>query len=188
MDIISKQLQDIYSIKAELADKWVDHLNKAMNKYGITTPLRQAAFLAQVGHESGRLKFVKEIWNPKQCVWQNNYEGSKSLGNTQVGDGEKFKGHGLIQITGRANHAQAAHDLGIDCVNNPELLCQPQYAALVSAWFWDINKINFYADKSDIDGVSDKVNKGHKTDKYGDSLGFKDRLDLYTKAKKVLNA
>lgn len=92
MNITAKQLADIYSIKEDVAAKWVDHLNKAMIKYLINTPARQAAFLAQVGHESGRLKYVKEIWNPKQCPWQAKYEGRKDLGNIVVGDGERFMG------------------------------------------------------------------------------------------------
>ena len=180
MDITSKQLQDIYSIKAELADKWVSHLNVAMNKYGITTPLRQAAFLAQVGHESGRLKFVKEIWNPKQCPWQARYEGRKDLGNVIEGDGERFMGSGLFQITGRANYTQVAHDLKIDCVNHPEILRQPEYAALSAAWFWDSRKLNFFADKSDFITITKRINGG--------TNGLEDRQSIYTKAKKVLNA
>jgi putative chitinase len=179
MNITAKQLADIYSIKEDVAAKWVDHLNKAMTKYLINTPARQAAFLAQVGHESGRLKYVKEIWNPKQCPWQAKYEGRKDLGNVVAGDGERYMGSGLIQITGRANYTQVAHDLNIDCVNHPELLRQPEYAALSAAWFWDSRKLNFYADKQDFITITKRINGGVN--------GLEDRQAIYEKAKKVLN-
>lgn len=179
MNITAEQLASIYAIKADVASKWVKPLNDAMNKFAINTPARQAAFLAQVGHESGRLKYVKEIWNPKQCPWQARYEGRQDLGNVVAEDGERFRGHGLIQITGRANHAQVAQALSIDCVNHPELLEQPEYAALSAAWFWDNRHLNFYADKQDILTITKKINGG--------TNGLDDRKALYDKARKVLN-
>ena len=98
------------------ASEFCEPLNNAMEKYSINTLLREAAFLAQVGHESGRLFYVKEIASGKA------YEGRKDLGNTKVGDGVKFKGRGLIQITGRTNYKQCGTDLKLDLLTHPELL------------------------------------------------------------------
>lgn len=179
MDITSKQLQDIYGIKAEVADKWIVPLNSAMNRFSINTPARQAAFLAQIGHESGRLKYVKEIWNPKQCPWQARYEGRQDLGNVVAGDGERYMGRSLLQITGRANYKQVAVALNIDCIDHPELLEQPEYAALVAAWWWDNRHLNFFADKQDNLTITKKINGG--------TNGLEDRNALFDKARKVLN-
>ena len=88
-------------------------------------------------------------------------------------------GSGLIQITGRANYTQVAHDLNIDCVNHPELLRQPEYATLSAAWFWDSRKLNFYADKQDFITITKRINGGVN--------GLEDRQAIYEKAKKVLN-
>lgn len=88
---------------ADLADIYADHLADACALNDITTPARLAAFLAQVGHESGSLKHTAELWGPTEA--QKTYEGRKSLGNTQIGDGYYYRGRGLIQCTGRSNMA-----------------------------------------------------------------------------------
>ena len=93
-------------------------------------------FIAQIGHESGQLKYSEEIASGKA------YEGRKDLGNTQQGDGVKFKGRGLIQITGRFNYIQLSKDLGEDFIKNPELLSTPKYAVQSACWFWNKNKLN----------------------------------------------
>ena len=116
--------------------KYIEWLNYFMPKYGIDTDKEVAAFIAQIGHESGQLRYVEELASGKA------YEGRKDLGNTQAGDGIKFKGRGLIQITGRANYTQLSKDLGEDFIKNPELLSTPKYAVQSACWFWNKNKLN----------------------------------------------
>ena len=94
-----------------------------MNHYQIVGLKRVAAFIAQIGHESGQLKYVKEIWGPTAA--QARYEGRADLGNTVAGDGSKYRGRGLIQITGRANYKACGEALSLDLTNYPELLEKP---------------------------------------------------------------
>jgi putative chitinase len=176
--ITAKQLAGILGCRLERAEKWVDPLNAAMARYRIDTPLRQAAFLAQVGHESGRLVYVREIWNPVSCPWQARYEGRADLGNLVQGDGSRFRGRGLIQITGRANYEACGKALGQDFVAHPELLEEPKWAALSAAWFWDSKKLNSLADEGDFRMITLRINGG--------TNGLKDRLALYAAAKQVL--
>lgn len=116
--------------------KYLEWLNYFMPKYGIDTDKEVAAFIAQIGHESGQLRYVEELASGKA------YEGRKDLGNTQGGDGIRFKGRGLIQITGRFNYIQLSKDLGEDFIKNPELLSTPKYAVQSACWFWNKNKLN----------------------------------------------
>jgi len=115
-------LAEALGIPLNRAKRWADPLIAAMELYDIGTPTRQAAFLAQVGHESGSLVYVKELWGPTDA--QKRYEGRKDLGNTQAGDGFRYRGRGLIQITGRANYSTAADALNAD-IKQP--LTQTQY-------------------------------------------------------------
>jgi putative chitinase len=136
------------------AEKFLQAINDTCDRYSINTPARILCFLAQAGHESGGLFYTEELASGRA------YEGRKDLGNTQPGDGPRYKGRGLIQITGRANYAALSHDLGVDFVGNPTLLggknapaCTPdqlQYAALSAGWFWDKHNLNAHADKIDI--------------------------------------
>lgn len=120
------------------AAQWAAPMQAACDKYRITEPLDVAAFLATVGVESGRLVYTREIWGP--TLAQQGYEPpskkARELGNTQQGDGRKFCGRGLIQVTGRRNYTLAAIGLDLDLVNHPELLEQPVNAALSAAWYW----------------------------------------------------
>ena len=106
--------------------------------------------------------------------------GRKNLGNTEFGDGAKYKGRGLIQLTGKANYTQAGAALGIDLVNSPELVSQPKYAALTAGWFWDKNKLNTFADADDIEGMTRKINGG--------TIGLDDRKKHIAHALEVLGA
>jgi putative chitinase len=118
--------------------KYLSHFNKYMSQFGITTDKQIAAFFAQIGTESGQLKYAKEIASGSA------YEGRKDLGNTQPGDGVRFKGRGLIQITGRSNYEKASKALGADFINQPELLEQPEWAVKSACWWWanaGLNKI-----------------------------------------------
>lgn len=173
--------------RLERATLWLPHIEQAMQDWDIDTPVRQAMFLAQIGHESGRLRYVKELWNPDQCPWQLRYERRRDLGNTQPGDGSRFRGRGLIQITGRANYRACGVALGLPLEAQPELLETMHHAAESAGWFWATNKLNRWADTGDFDGVSDVINRGRKTEKEGDANGYEDRLALYHAAQQVLS-
>ena len=176
MAITQQQLLQILPNAGRQAGVFVPVLNAAMSKYGIVTSARIAAFIAQVGHESGQLRYVREIWGP--TAQQAGYEGRADLGNTVKGDGSKYRGRGLIQITGRANYAACAEALGLDLINHPELLEQPQYAAMSAAWFWSTKGLNTLADNGEFVKITRRINGGTK--------GMADRQALYTQALKVL--
>ena len=173
MRITTKQLQAIMSCSQNKASEFCEPLNNAMEKYSINTLLRESAFLAQVGHESGRLFYVKEIASGKA------YEGRKDLGNTQAGDGIKFKGRGLIQITGQNNYKLCGTDLNLDLLNHPELLEETDNACLSAAWFWDKHHINPLADQQLLSSITKIINGGLN--------GQLDRQLLYNKAKTILS-
>ncbi|NUN66352.1 glycoside hydrolase family 19 protein [Pseudanabaena biceps] len=116
------------------------YLNDAMAKFDISSRIRKAHFLAQTAHESDGFNTNEEYADG------SDYEGWTELGNTQEGDGARFKGRGLIQVTGRANYQECGEALGVDFVDNPKQLASGQYAALSAAWFWDKNKLNAIAD------------------------------------------
>jgi len=134
--------------------RFLGPLNFTMDVYGIDTPLRQAHFLAQIAWESGSLRYVKEIASGKQ------YEGRKDLGNTEPGDGVRFKGRGLIQVTGRTNYRKYGWAIGIDMEkpNNWELLEQPKYAADSAGWFWKSRHLNYYADRDQHTTITRIIN------------------------------
>ena len=178
MSITQQQLLQILPNAGPVAGIFVPVLNAAMVHYQIIGPKRVAAFIAQIGHESGQLKYVKEIWGPTAA--QAKYEGRKDLGNTVVGDGTKYRGRGLIQITGRANYMACGEGLGLDLINQPELLEKPQHACMSAAWFWAIKGLNTLADAGEITKISKRINGG--------SNGLQDRLALYKKACEVLHA
>lgn len=140
------------------AQAWADPISAAMALWAIDSPVRQAMFLAQVGHESGRLIYVRELWGPTPA--QVGYEGRKDLGNTQPGDGKLFMGRGLIQITGRANYATAGAALTLPLIDSPELLEQPSNAALSAAWFWNVKGLNALADAGDFETITRRINGG----------------------------
>ena len=147
-------------------------LNAAMAEYHIDTPARQAMFLAQLAHESGELRYVRELASGEA------YEGRKDLGNTEDGDGIRYKGRGLIQITGKSNYAICSLALGVDVVNHPELLETPELACRSAAWFWWNNGLNELADKDDFLGVTKRINGG--------TNGFSDRMKYHARAQQVL--
>ena len=153
--------------------EFLEPLNAAMREFHINTPVRQAAFLAQIAHESGELRYVKELASGAA------YEGRASLGNTQPGDGMKFKGRGLIQITGRNNYYECGKALGVDLITNPELLETNDLACRSAAWFWASRGLNDLADKGDINRICRRINGGLN--------GLSDRMAYYLKSCKALN-
>ena len=147
-----------------------------MQRYQIVGRKRVAAFIAQLGHESGQLRYVREIWGPTPA--QAKYEGRADLGNTQPGDGSKYRGRGLIQITGRANYAACGEALGLNLITQPELLELPQYDAMSAAWFWKQNGLNDLADRDQFNTVTRRINGGLN--------GLQDRLEIWSRARAVL--
>jgi predicted chitinase len=156
----------------ENRQKYLPFLNKYMQEYGINTPARQAAFIAQIGHESAQLRYVEEIASGEA------YEGRKSLGNTQSGDGKRFKGRGPLQITGRKNYQRISDAWGIDFVAKPELLTIPEYAAKSACWWWNDHELNALADVGDFLQITKIINGG--------TNGLIDRTAIYERAKKIL--
>lgn len=170
-----------------LAAKWADPIAAAMEEYAIDTSKRQAAFLAQVGHESGRLRFVRELWGPTPT--QLRYSGRADLGNTQrqaiayaqaagMDVGRFYSGRGLIQVTGYTNYARTASRLGIECAQIPELLCEPINAARSAGDFWQDHGLNELADEGQFETITRRVNGGLN--------GYQDRCVLWDTAKRVL--
>ena len=176
MSITRQQLLQILPNAGPVAGVFVPLLNTAMVRYQIIGSKRVAAFIAQIGHESGQLKYVKEIWGPTAA--QARYEGRKDLGNTVVGDGSKYRGRGLIQITGRANYMACGEGLGLDLIKQPELLEKPQHACMSAAWFWATRGLNTLADATQFDRITRRINGGQN--------GAADRQTLYAPALKVL--
>ncbi len=152
-----------------LAAQWADPVSAAMSIFEINTVERQAAFLGQTGHESGGFQFVREIWGPTPA--QQCYEGRQDLGNTERGDGFKYRGRGLIQITGRANYQWCETWLCICCVDEPELLEKPAWAAESAGLFWREHGLNELADKQLFTSITRRINGGLN--------GLDDRVERY---------
>ncbi|MBI6603629.1 MULTISPECIES: glycoside hydrolase family 19 protein [Pseudomonas] len=176
MPITEQQLLQILPNAGRQAGVFVPALNTAMSRYGIVGTARVAAFIAQVGHESGQLRYVREIWGP--TAQQAGYEGRSDLGNTVKGDGSRYRGRGLIQVTGRSNYAACGEALGLDLINKPELLELPQNASMSAAWFWSTRGLNTLADQGEFVKITRRINGGVN--------GLADRQALYEKALKVL--
>ena len=151
-------------------------LTAAMAEFDINTLARQAAFLAQIGHESGRLVYVRELWGPTDA--QRRYEGRADLGNTEPGDGFRYRGRGLIQVTGRANYALVGKALGLDLIANPALLESPANASRSAAWFWHEHGCNELADDGQFLAITRRINGGFN--------GHADRARLWERVRGVL--
>ncbi|MCM8910915.1 glycoside hydrolase family 19 protein [Pseudomonas putida] len=180
MSITPQQLLQILPNAGPKAGVFAPVLNTAMGARGIVTPARQAAFIAQIGHESGQFRYVRELGNDKYLAKYDTGTLAARLGNTPAadGDGQKYRGRGLIQITGRDNYQDCGEALGLDLVNQPELLELPQHAAASAAWFWQSRGLNTLADRGDFVGITRKINGGVN--------GIADRMALWEKARKVL--
>ncbi|GFM84998.1 glycoside hydrolase [Pseudomonas cichorii] len=181
MSITQQQLLQILPNAGSKAGVFVPALNAAMGRYQIITPLRIAAFIAQIGHESGQLRYVRELGNDAYLSKYDTGRLAANLGNTPEadGDGQLYRGRGLIQVTGRANYAACGEALGLDLLKRPELLEQPEHAAMSAAWFWGSNGLNRLADKSDFVGITKRINGG--------TNGLAEREEFYQRALKVLS-
>ena len=160
MDITLEQLKRISPQSGPRAAIFLPWINAAMHKYGIITAARQRAFLAQFGHETGQLRHMRELWGPTPA--QQRYEGRIDLGNTLPGDGKRFMGRGLPQITGRANYIACSQALFGDdrLLVNPELLEQPQWACESGGWYWSSRRLNALADQAQFASITKRINGG----------------------------
>lgn len=174
MKITERQILEIAPGAALRIGKYINYINGYSAIFGIDTPLRMCHYLAQILHESGEFKYTLEIASGKA------YEGRKDLGNTEPGDGVRYKGRGLIQITGRANYAAytASKYCKGDVVKNPELLEKPLGAVKSSMWYWLTHDLNSYADKDNILRITKIINGG--------TNGLANRETYLKRAKKVL--
>lgn len=152
--ITGAQLLKIMPHSASRIGSFVAPINAAMQEFHINSTARQAAFLAQIAHESGELRYVREIASGQA------YEGRKDLGNTQPGDGIRFKGRGLLQITGRTNYRECGKALGFDLESNPEALETNELACRSAGWFWVSHGLNDLADKGDFERITRRINGG----------------------------
>jgi putative chitinase len=180
--------------------KWFEPLQETFEKYQINTPKRQACFIGQCMHESGGFKFLRENLNYSAKALMNTWPSrfpdadiaeqyarqpekiankvySGRMGNTEDGDGAKFIGRGLIQLTGKDNYKAFGEAIGEDLVANPQLVEEPRYAALSAGWFWNKRGLNALADAMDIETLTKRINGG--------SIGIDDRK---AKISMVLNA
>jgi putative chitinase len=160
------------SLSDARAQELLPHLNNAMQEAGITTKRQQAAFVAQLAQESGEFKWFEELASGAA------YEGRSDLGNTQPGDGVRFKGRGPIQLTGRANYRAAGQALGLDLENNPELVSTPAIGFRVAAWFWKSRGLNDIAESGNFREVTRRINGGYN--------GYDVRLAYYQRALAVV--
>ena len=156
---------------------------------GLNRPHRLAQYIAQLAHESGRFRYDRELWGPTAA--QKRYEGRADLGNVRPGDGSKYRGHGPIQITGRANttafrdwcRAHVSGHVVPDFVESPELINTDPWEGVGPIWYWDVGNpesrsLNRYADVGNIEMITKRINGGLN--------GFADRLALYDRTALVM--
>lgn len=149
-----------------------DAMPEITAQFAIDTTLRQAHFLAQCAHESAGFTAVIERGSDAYLA---RYDGRRSLGNTQPGDGARFRGRGLIQLTGRRNYAHYGRLLDVDLVAHPESAAQFPFAAKIAACFWRENGLNAPADRDDLSTITRRINGGLN--------GLASRARFLTKAK-----
>ena len=174
---VGVSLEQLRSIMPNLPDaEYLPHLNAAMAEAYVNTSLRQAAFLAQLAHESGELQWFEEFADG----W--DYEGREDLGNVYQGDGPRYKGRGPIQLTGRYNYRAAGEALGLDLEGYPEQVATPEVGFRTACWYWtsgsSCGDLNYYADVGDFDTICLCVNGGWN--------GYQERWAYYNVACQVL--
>ena len=200
--------ETLYKVNSNLnkndCDYYYEALNKILPQYEINTKLRVCHFLAQVLHESGHLKYKSENLNysakalrsvfgkyfktdeiakayerKPEKIANRVYANRMGNSNEASGDGYKFRGRGLIQLTGANNYKICGQDLGLDLVKNPDLIISdPEICVKTACWFWNKNNLNQYADKDDIKTITKRINGGEN--------GLSDREANLKKAKAIL--
>jgi putative chitinase len=157
-------------------DLFLSPLNQTIEQFDLNSNARFCAFLAQIAHESGSLRWKEELASGAA------YEGRKDLGNVYPGDGKRYKGRGLIQLTGRNNYAWAGRTLGVDLINQPELAATPVLAARIAGLYWQSRNLNKWADMDNLVGfkqITRRINGGLN--------GWIDRLAHWEYIKKVIS-
>jgi len=198
MTVNAEQLKRLH-----IGAEWVDALNETFSRFNITTNNQKAMFIGQCSHESGNFRLLQENLNYKAAtlmkLWPkrfptlevaNQYAGNARaiankvyadrMGNRDEasGDGYRFRGKGLVQLTGHSNHFHAGKALGVDFVMQPDLVATPKYAALTAGWFWETHKLNPPADALDYAKVTKIINGG--------TIGLDDRIKHVQQALAVL--
>lgn len=167
-------------LAAAKAASFLPHLNDAMARWEVNTLARTAAFVAQLAHESGEFRWMEELWGPTAA--QQRYEPpadlAARLGNTEPGDGKRYKGRGPIQVTGRSNYQRFGKLLGIDLVGQPELAATPAVGFQIAGAFWKSNGLNELADAGDFLKITKRINGG--------TNGLEDRRKYHAQALAVL--
>jgi putative chitinase len=189
--------------KCEMALDWAKALDPAFEKYNINTVARISSFIAQTGYESSQYNRLEEnlnystpqrlmeVWpkrfpdlastapyvkNP-QRIGNHVYAGRLGNGTPTSGDGYRYRGRGIIQLTGRSNYHEASNELGVDLISEPDLLLIPKYAAMSAAWFWSSRGLNALADdKTDDDDLEDFTEITRRIN--GGTVGLQARLAL----------
>src|SRR5262245_51146628 len=182
--LTAEQLQSIMPrLPAAKNSQLLPALTAAMTEFAIESPARSAAFLAQIAHESGQFRFMEEIWGPTDA--QRRYEPvtrlSQNLGNTEAGDGKRFKGRGPIQLTGRANYKRFGDLLNVDLVAEPPRAATPNVAFRVAGLYWSKRGLNELADLATEDAFTEITRRIN-----GGTNGLADRQAFYAVARNVL--
>ncbi len=154
-----------------LGEGMAQHLAPAQ----ITTALRIAHWMAQVAHETGGFQWLVELGGPE---YFHKYDGRRDLGNTLPGDGYRFRGRGLIQLTGRANYTLYGKETGIDLLGDPDLAAEPANAVWTAVLYWDAHNLNQCADADDIVTITRRINGGLN--------GIDDRKAMLARAKRYI--
>lgn len=190
--------------KVSNLEQFLEGINETFEHFEINTPARCAMFLAQTAHESGNFSTTQENLNysskgltgifkkyfPTQDstisyerkperIANRVYANRMGNGNEGSGDGYKYRGRGLIQLTGKDNYTNCGTALGLDLLTDPDQVAQNPVAVLSAGWFWDTRRLNTWADKEDIKTVTKKINGG--------TIGLADRTAHYHHILEVLN-
>jgi putative chitinase len=169
----------------ELADMWAESLDETCERFAIDSPFRIAGFISNVAHESAGFKFVKENLNYSAAslmrVWSSRfptleiaqryamqpekianraYSDRMGNGDEASGDGWRYIGRGLIQLTGKNNYVAYSMACDNEALQHPEIVEQPKYAAESAGWFWSVNRLNQLADNQDVVGMAKRINGG----------------------------
>ena len=174
MLVTSDILYLVASIKSkpEIVEPVAASLNSRFNEARLNTPLRMAHFLAQAAHETDGFHTLQEYASGRA------YEGRKDLGNTEPGDGVRYKGRGIFQLTGRANYRNFGDYLKLDLENNPMLASDPDVSVRIALAYWDWHKLNDFADMDDVKRITRRINGGYN--------GLESRIIYLQRAKKAL--
>ena len=202
--ITIEQLQACFPhTKADRIEYFHEGIDQTFQVFDINTPQRAAAFLAQTGHESGGLNLTEEnlhykaatlsrLWprlfpadvaeqyaaQGPQAIGSRAYGGRMGNGPEETGDGFRYRGRGLIQLTGKDNYAACGDALGMDLISDPDQVAQNPVAVLSAGWFWDTHHLNALADQGDMLTITKRINGG--------TIGLEERVELYNHILSVL--